>query len=75
MKNNRRLTSREIEVLDLIKLGNNNREIASKLGVSIGTIKSHLMTIFLRLGATDRTDAIVKAHKAGYINIKLKGEG
>ncbi|MBA7701321.1 hypothetical protein ES703_110056 [subsurface metagenome] len=65
-----KLTPREVEILNLVRLGNSNRMIASRLGLSIGTIKSHLMTIFLRLGAMNRTDAIIKAHKAGYIKIE-----
>ncbi|GAH77566.1 unnamed protein product, partial [marine sediment metagenome] len=67
MRSNLGLTPREIEVLDLVKLGNNAREVASKLGVSTQTVKNHLHIAFIRLQATNRTDAVVKALKAGYI--------
>lgn len=69
MKSNMGLTSREVEILNLIKLGNNSGEVASKLGLSAQAVKNHLHIIFIRLQATNRTDAVVKALKAGYIKL------
>lgn len=65
-----KLTPKEIEVLDLIKLGYSNREVASKLGLSKDTIKSRISRVFLQLKAKNRTDAVVRGHRLGYINIK-----
>lgn len=67
---NRELTPGQVEVLDLIRLGYSNKVIASKLDLSIDTIKSRISRIFLQLRAKNRTDAVVKGHKAGYINIR-----
>lgn len=64
-----KLTPKEIEILDLIKLGYADKQIASKLGIASGTIKDHLQLIFARLSAANRTDAVVKALNAGYIKL------
>jgi DNA-binding NarL/FixJ family response regulator len=55
------LTEREIEVLRLIALGATNREIASQLFVSEGTVKNHVSNILSRLGLRDRTQAALYA--------------
>ena len=55
------LTDREIEVLELIGQGALNREIAQKLGVSEGTIRTHVHNILGKLGLTNRNQAIVYA--------------
>jgi DNA-binding NarL/FixJ family response regulator len=51
----RQLTSRQNQIVTLLKLGSSNREIARVLGVSEGTIKVHLHRIFQRLGVANRT--------------------
>ena len=51
------LTAREREVLILVAAGLNNRQIAHKLDIAERTVKSHLHSIFQRLGATHRTEA------------------
>jgi DNA-binding NarL/FixJ family response regulator len=55
------LTDREIEVLRLIALGATNREIATQLMVSEGTIKNHISNILNRLDVRDRTQAALYA--------------
>ncbi|UCD99261.1 MAG: hypothetical protein JSV42_00625 [Chloroflexota bacterium] len=52
------LSKREIEVLLLMANGCSNKEIASQLVISIGTVKRHVIHIFQKLGATNRTQAV-----------------
>jgi DNA-binding NarL/FixJ family response regulator len=55
-----RLTERERQVLGLLVEGLSNRRIARALHISEPTVKNHLHSIFLKLGVTDRTQAIAK---------------
>lgn len=57
------LTKREIEVLQLLAQGYNNRSIAEKLFISEKTVKNHLTNIFHKLNVTDRTQAALYAIK------------
>jgi DNA-binding NarL/FixJ family response regulator len=59
------LTERETEVLRLVVQGASNREIADKLVITEGTVKSHISNILNRLDARDRTQAAVIAVKHG----------
>lgn len=52
-----RLTPREMEILPLIAQGKQNKVIASKLGLSVHTVKLHSHNIFSKLGVTNRTGA------------------
>ncbi|MBZ0114437.1 MAG: response regulator transcription factor [Thermoanaerobaculia bacterium] len=54
------VTEREVEVLRLITGGYSNREIASLLGISEGTVKNHISSILSKLGVRDRTRAVLK---------------
>jgi DNA-binding NarL/FixJ family response regulator len=45
--------------------GNSNREIGEKLHIKEPTVKSHITLILMRLGVTDRTQAVVEALKRG----------
>ncbi|MFO0173787.1 MAG: response regulator [Aphanizomenon sp.] len=56
------LTPREKEVLRLIAIGNNNREIAQKLYISEGTVKNHITNILNRLNLRYRTQAAILAN-------------
>jgi DNA-binding NarL/FixJ family response regulator len=59
------LSQREREVLSLMVAGNSNREIGEKLRIKEPTVKSHITLILMRLGVTDRTQAVVEALKRG----------
>jgi DNA-binding CsgD family transcriptional regulator len=60
------LTRRELEVLGLVREGLTNGEIARKLFVSPGTIRSHLEHAFAKLGAHTRTEAISRVAEIGH---------
>lgn len=53
-----RLTERELEVMDWIKQGKSNHEIAAILSVSVNTVKSHIKRIFQKLNVTKRAQAV-----------------
>ena len=61
------LSGREIEVLELVAQGKSNREISGELWISEATVKSHLLHIYDKLGATDRASAIATAMKRGIL--------
>jgi DNA-binding NarL/FixJ family response regulator len=64
----RPLTSREIEVLELVALGRTNRQIAQTFTLSVGTVKNHVEHIIAKLGVSDRTQAVVRALQLGIIS-------
>ena len=64
------LSTREIEVLELVARGTSNKEIAKQLWVSETTVKSHMLHIFDKLGVTDRTAAVTEALKRGIIRLE-----
>ncbi len=61
------LTEREVEVLRLIAAGHSNREIAEVVFLAEGTVKNHVSTILLKLGARDRTRAVLRALHEGIL--------
>jgi two-component system nitrate/nitrite response regulator NarL len=63
------LTSREVEVIQLVAEGLPNKTIAHRLDVSEHTVKFHLNTILRKLGAQSRTEAVVRAYRLGIILI------
>ena len=63
------LSPREMEVLKLVARGFSNKEIAAQLGLVVGTVKLHMVSIFAKLGASDRTQALVTAVRRGIIEI------
>jgi DNA-binding NarL/FixJ family response regulator len=57
------LTSREAEVLELVRKGLANKQIARRLGISERTVKAHLTSVFQRIGVADRTQAAIWAER------------
>jgi DNA-binding NarL/FixJ family response regulator len=55
------LTPREVEVLTAIAEGLTNKEIARRLDISLHTVKFHIESVFRKLGAHTRTEAVTKA--------------
>lgn len=62
------LTEREMEVLGLIVEGCSNADIADRLYITVGTVKTHVRNILNKLCADDRTQAAVKALRSGLIS-------
>ncbi len=63
------LTAREIEVLQRLAQGLTNKAIAQELTISPHTIKFHVNTIMNKLNAQNRTAAVVKATRLGFISL------
>ena len=61
------LTPRELDVLIAIGQGLSNKEIARKLGISPHTVKFHLESLFRKLGATNRAEAVAKGGQAVHL--------
>ena len=59
------LTEREEEILVLVACGNSNQEIASRLFVSVKTVRNHVSNILLKLQVADRAQAVIRARDAG----------
>ena len=63
------LSRREIEVLKLMAQGKSNKEIASALFISEGTVKSHGKAIFAKMNVVSRTEAVADATRRGLIRL------
>ena len=61
------LTSRELEVLEMLAAGRSNQAIASQLVVTLDTVKKHVSHILGKLGAANRTEAVARARELGLI--------
>ena len=61
------LTGRELEVLRLLAVGRSNRQIATELYVTVGTAKTHVHAIAVKLDATNRVEAISRARQLGLL--------
>ena len=62
------LTSREMDVLQLVMLGESNKAIARHLNIEVGTVKSHMTAIMTKLGAASRTQAAGIAASRGLVD-------
>jgi DNA-binding NarL/FixJ family response regulator len=62
-RTNVELTPREAQVLNLLRQGLANKQIARSLGISQATVKAHLTSVFQRIGVTDRVQAAVWAER------------
>jgi DNA-binding NarL/FixJ family response regulator len=61
------LTQRELEILELIVAGCSNGQIAERLYITVGTVKTHVRNILNKLCADDRTQAAVRALRSGLV--------
>ncbi|GAB2895623.1 response regulator [Streptomyces mayteni] len=62
------LSPRELEVLSLVADALSNRQIASRLSITEGTVKRHLRNVFEKLGASSRMEAVRTAREAALIS-------
>jgi len=63
------LTPRELEVLEVLAEGLSNKAIASRLAITEHTVKFHVSSIFAKLGAENRTDAVRRGVRRGLITL------
>jgi DNA-binding NarL/FixJ family response regulator len=64
------LTPRELQVLRLVARGNSNKAIGRELGLTEGTVKTYLRRLRQRLGARDRTHAVIHALSLGLVDVE-----
>jgi DNA-binding NarL/FixJ family response regulator len=64
-----RLTDRERDVLTAIGRGYNNAEISEQLFIGAATVKSHINSVFTKLGLRDRAQAVVFAYESGLVEL------
>lgn len=62
------LSPREIDVLEHLTRGRENKQIARSLGISEATVKTHLKSLYTRLGVRSRTEAAAKAIRLGLVD-------
>ena len=67
------LTERETDVLRLISLGLANKEIARRLGIGEGTVKTHVSSVLGKLGLQSRTQAALHAVRMGLVSAEEVG--
>jgi DNA-binding NarL/FixJ family response regulator len=61
------LSPREVEVLRSVAAGHSNKIVADDLAISEDTVKGHMKSILSKLGASDRTHAVLIAIKRGFL--------
>lgn len=65
-----RLSSRELEILQLIAQGRHNKEIARRLAISLRTVETHLNNVFSKMGVSSRTEAVLSAVNEHLISLR-----
>jgi len=68
------LTTREIEVLELLAKGMRNKEIGRSLRITEETVRAHIRSIFLKLSVHDRTAALAEALRRGIVHVDATRE-
>jgi DNA-binding NarL/FixJ family response regulator len=56
------LTSREAQILEMIRMGLSNRDIAARLSIAVHTVKNHVHTVLTKLGVSTRAEAAALAN-------------
>jgi DNA-binding NarL/FixJ family response regulator len=69
------LSPREQEVLELVAAGSTNREAAAKLFISEATVKSHLVSVYEKLGVNDRAAAVAEGFNRGLLTPRRRPPG
>ncbi len=63
------LTPKELDVLRALARGLKNKDIADELSVSVHTVEYHVHNLFLKLNATSRADALMRAQRLGWLDM------
>ena len=64
------LTTRELEVLELLGRGMRNKEVAAELGIRVDTARAHIKSILAKFNVHDRTAALAEALRRGLIHLR-----
>lgn len=64
-----KLSEREVEVLACVAQGHSNSKIGALLGIAVETVKTHLKNLLSKLGASNRTEAVMIAMKRGLLEL------
>jgi DNA-binding NarL/FixJ family response regulator len=62
------LTARELEIVEAIAAGDSNRDVATRLNISLQTVKHHLTSIFDKTGTSTRLELALFAIRQGLVN-------
>lgn len=62
------LSMRELQVLGHVASGFSNKRIATHMGISVETVKTHMKSILAKINARDRTEAVIIAMRRGFID-------
>lgn len=65
------LTEREVEILTLVADGKSNKQIAAELFLAVQTVKFHLTSLYRKLDASTRTEAVREAYRQGLLEAPL----